>query len=462
MKRISEFIGGIMKLRALLMISALLLGTALFAQNTALHFDGVNDCVAIGNMGSEVTTSYTVEAWINPATTAIGTGEYLTYGRTIFASSTASQSKAMWVLLYGDELRIITFQAYENNNFLLQTSGVNIPANAWTHIAVSAVRSGQTHLYVNGVEYGTGVNSGTAGTWNTTMCIGDLRVNRLINFWGAIDEVRVWNDVRTQAEIQTYMNTPIDPNSDNLVAYYPLDESSGSTATDYAGNYDGTVMNGEVTHQQPAWGAEGPTLPVELSSFTAVLMVDNVVRIMWITQSETDLRGYYVFRGESNNLGEAVKVSPLIEPNNSSSQSTYSYLDEEIVTQGTYYYWLESMNLDGTYDFYGPVSVTLNGGEPNAPEVEILTGLLPVYPNPFNPTIHIPYKVDNDVNVEIKIYNTKGQLVRNWDQGIMQKGTHKVIWNGKDNQDSNCTSGVYLIKMQAGDQSFSTKAILSK
>jgi hypothetical protein len=73
-----------------LVLAMLGFSMGLTAQNNALMFDGVNDCVAIGNMTSEVSTSFTVECWFNPSSVAVGSGELATYGRAIFASSTSN------------------------------------------------------------------------------------------------------------------------------------------------------------------------------------------------------------------------------------------------------------------------------------------------------------------------------------------------------------------------------------
>jgi len=447
-----------MRLRVLFFVLMALATLSLMAQNTGLYFDGVDDCVAIGSMTSQITTTFTVEMWINPATVAVGSGELPTYGRTLIASSTGTD-KPLWLSLRGSEIWVRTFTG---NNPVLQTTGAAIPANAWTHIAVSATRSGQTHLYINGVEYGTGVNSGTQYVWNNTACLGDLRPGRLLPFWGAMDEVRIWNDIRTPQEIQTYMNTTIDPSSSGLVAYYMLNESSGSVAEDSAGNYDGQTRNGLTVNNNPQWLAEGPTLPVELSSFTAVLMIGNNVKIMWVTQSETDLQGYYILRSRNQDLNDAVKVSDLIISQNSSNQTSYSYTDEEVFDNGLYYYWLQSLNLDGSFDYHGPVSVNVSQDNPEAPVIPQSTSLVSVYPNPFNPQVQLRYYLETPTAVAFSIYNTKGQLIRSWQEGDKAAGTYQSTWDGNDNLGSACSSGIYLVKMQAGKQTSMKKAILAK
>ena len=66
-------------------------------------------------------------------------------------------------------------------------------------------------------------------------------------FNGEIDEVRIWNTARTNPEIQqNYMST-VDPASTGLVAYYKLDETSGTTAYDATSHgYNATVVGGAM------------------------------------------------------------------------------------------------------------------------------------------------------------------------------------------------------------------------
>jgi hypothetical protein len=65
------------------------------------------------------------------------------------------------------------------------------------------------------------------------------------NFKGQLDEVRIWNVARTQADIQADMYREIPGTSPGLVGYWKFDEGSGSTANDYSpNNNDGTLLGG--------------------------------------------------------------------------------------------------------------------------------------------------------------------------------------------------------------------------
>ncbi len=84
------------------------------------------------------------------------------------------------------------------------------------------------------------------------------------------------------------------------------------------------------------------------------------------------------------------------------------------------------------------------------------------YPNPFNPTTTISYFVPKNENVQIGIYNMKGQLVKLMVNETMAIGNHKITWNG-DNQDGNkVSSGVYFTKLETGGRILTHKMVMVK
>ena len=54
-------------------------------------------------------------------------------------------------------------------------------------------------------------------------------------------------------------------------------------------------------------------------------------------------------------------------------------------------------------------------------------------------------------NVEINVFNVKGQRVRSLVNGVYQAGEHFVVWDGKDDNGQNVSGGIYLYQMQTGD-----------
>jgi hypothetical protein len=84
------------------------------------------------------------------------------------------------------------------------------------------------------------------------------------------------------------------------------------------------------------------------------------------------------------------------------------------------------------------------------------------YPNPFNPETVIRYELPQEGEVNIDVYNLKGQLVRTLTSGFQTSGSYHVNWNGLDQRDQLTASGIYLIRLQLGDSMTTCKAILAK
>jgi len=213
-------------------------------------------------------------------------------------------------------------------------------------------------------------------------------------------------------------------------------------------------------------GDADPTLPVELSSFTATITNELMVKIAWVAQSETNHSGYNVLRAEANELSGAIRINPNLIDNgtNLGTQISYSYTDNEAYSNMQYYYWLESISLDGISEYYGPLSVTI--GDPNLdplpPAVPLATKLLYAFPNPFNPNTNIRYSVREAGKVNIDIYNVKGQLVRSFKAEHNAPGYYQVNWDGRDANGKPASSGIYMYRMSSGKYSSSKKMILAK
>jgi len=210
---------------------------------------------------------------------------------------------------------------------------------------------------------------------------------------------------------------------------------------------------------------EDATLPVEMSSFTATLSSETMINLQWTTESESNILGFNVYRSEDEELAHAIKLNAIvIEGSNSSTQHTYSFSDHEFESYTTYYYWVESIELNSEMCFYGPVSVLSGGQEEDVPEFtpQSLTGIVNVFPNPFSPNTEIAYKLRDTAELTISVYNMKGQRIRTLISGTKDGGHYQISWDGKDDNGNNCASGMYLARMQAGDTNSFHKMMLMK
>jgi hypothetical protein len=84
------------------------------------------------------------------------------------------------------------------------------------------------------------------------------------------------------------------------------------------------------------------------------------------------------------------------------------------------------------------------------------------YPNPFNPSTIVTYSIPVNVRVKIEIFNILGQRVASLFNQDQIAGTHSIAWNAKDDRGQKVSSGVYLLKMQAGTFSQVKKMLLTK
>jgi hypothetical protein len=194
------------------------------------------------------------------------------------------------------------------------------------------------------------------------------------------------------------------------------------------------------------------TLPVTMSSFTATATSQNLVNLQWVTESESNILGFNVYRSDDAEFAHALKLNAaFIEGTNTSSQQTYHFSDSEFEPGSIYYYWVESTEMNNNSSFYGPVSVlTGTQGEDVPPSpVDGVTGIVNVFPNPFSPGTDIAYKLRDTANVTLVIYNQKGQLIRSLVDSNKDSGLHKISWDGKDSKGNFCANGVYIARMQA-------------
>lgn len=217
---------------------ALALPLKLAAADHALAFATNTHYVSTSAMLTS--TTFTVEAWVKAFSFPV-------------ENQVASQYAG------GDGGRMIVGLKYTNTWFFIGGSSFSgttaIPSNTWTHLAF--VRNGTNcTTYVNGSLDKTVFNMPSVAVPNIGFMIGGI--NSFNNgFRGQIAEVRAWNTVRTQTEIQNNRSGRIIGNEAGLVGYWRLDEGLGDLALDHAGSNMGTITGA-------SW-AYGVGLPVATS-----------------------------------------------------------------------------------------------------------------------------------------------------------------------------------------------------
>ena len=95
------------------------------------------------------------------------------------------------------------------------------------------------------------------------------------------------------------------------------------------------------------------------------------------------------------------------------------------------------------------------------------TALLQNFPNPFNPETWIPYTLADDSDVNVRIYDVEGKLVRKLDIGYQRAGSYlnrekAVYWDGRDQLGESVSSGIYFYTLKADAFSDTRRMVILK
>ncbi len=224
------------------------------------------------------------------------------------------------------------------------------------------------------------------------------------------------------------------------------------------------ISSARAEEQFAVNGGDDSTLPVELSSFNAVQMQENGVKLVWVTQSESNNLGFNVLRSKINEVTEAGKINCDVIPGcNSSSENTYDFTDQDVEYEQRYFYWLESIDLNNNCMYYGPVDIFIERDkDEETPEEFTRLGIQAIYPNPFNPATNINYSVKHEGLVEIAVFNLKGQKVKTLVSKVSDAGDFSISWHGDTDNAEDTSSGVYFIRMNTENHVETRKIIMIK
>ncbi len=186
--------------------------------------------------------------------------------------------------------------------------------------------------------------------------------------------------------------------------------------------------------------------PVELATFSSIVVGDKGVKLDWVTTSETNNYGFYVERSVDGELFETIDF--VEGAGTTTEERSYSYVDNS-VNSGTYYYRLKFVAIDGSITYSDVLEVSI--GVPGTYE------LAQNYPNPFNPSTTIKFSLRDAGFVELKVYNVIGQLVETLVQRDMPAGYHSINFDA-----SRLSSGIYFYSIKANSFSDIKKMVFVK
>ncbi len=220
-----------------------------------LRLDGSNDYVeADAGPGFVSVTNFTVEAWVyRDWASGVMDGPVVHHS----ASDTVA-SDGEWELAigWGNDLYFLTHAGTASGVAPHPVSG------QWTHLA--GVYDGHNiMLYADGQLKSSVAQTRPMGSANIPLWFGRaLRQSAYLG--GKIDEVRLWNVARSQADIAANMSKSLTGTEPGLVAYYPINEGIGPVIYDYSRDYSdcyGTL------HGNPQWVVAYHMLDLNLPTY---------------------------------------------------------------------------------------------------------------------------------------------------------------------------------------------------
>lgn len=216
----------------------------------AIHFDGINDYVDLGNRYDDLSLPVTISVWVN-------VDSDMTYAFPIFNSQdnlplyngvTFAVSPVAFSVQYGDGRG-------EDNPAFRRGKSASIPNISGRWVNLTAIMRGHSDmdLFLNGTNIG-GQYSGDSNLPMASIFPGD---DAKIGYWhsngitthfkGLMDELRIFNRSLSETEIRDQMCKKLTGNEAGLIGYWTFDEVNGGILKDKSNNnFDGQLIGNPV------------------------------------------------------------------------------------------------------------------------------------------------------------------------------------------------------------------------
>ncbi|WP_165820627.1 IPT/TIG domain-containing protein [Pontibacter virosus] len=213
--------------------------------------------------------------------------------------------------------------------------------------------------------------------------------------------------------------------------YFTGTISVRSTSTEIGTRLSGSIVNSSLeATASVTLESEIVPLPVELIAFDAVKQ-GSEVKLTWATASELD-NDYFEVQMTEDLKGEFKAVGKVKSKVNTTSLRQDYGFSHKGNFNGTRYYRLKQVDLDGSFDYSKVVAVSSNG-------VNLAVGPR-VYPNPINADSKLVYNADRAGKLNVRIVNMNGSAVQNLSYDI-EEGENTILLN----LNNNLPTGIYIL-----------------
>lgn len=421
--------------------------------SNALSFDGSNDYVNCGNaVALQIDKEITVELWINPAGDARIIGKY------------DDQLKSGWRIHYYNSRFIFGVSSGITDHDLY--SSITSTPNQWHHVAGTYNKSsGVLKIYVDDVvTEENGFTSGVLLNTKDNLNIGRFEAYGIAYGKATLDEVRLWNVVRSETEIKNSKYLHIDSNADGLVAYYPFDQgiaggnNTGITIADdiTANNNNGTLHNFALNGNTSNWVAGISLTSCGAPAGLNVAHVSDTCAILtWDATGAGTLKLQVRYKSTSDSMWIKDRKSPAkskILVGGLTPNTTYRWQLRSFCTEDT------SAWVCGPNFTTAPATFALMPVITNASNIKVNTVSIQVAPNPSNGNftiqMHLPVK---EALTTLALYNSLGERVWQQQAGMLSGAVTKSIA-----LNNTLFTGIYILRIERNDVQLMQKVVVSK
>ncbi len=205
------------------------------------------------NPALDLTTTWTLEAWVYPRSGGNGVDQDI-------ISKWDGAPDASYIMQV-DRTGVLRVVTNDGTNQTIALSNALLANNSWQHVAAT-FDNGTLLLYLNGV-----LDKTVTGALTPINSSQPLAFGREGNFSGGtlngvVDEVRLWNVVRSASDLATFKDKRLSGSESGLAGYWRFDEGSGQVATDATGrgNNGRLGTSTAVDAWDPAWTTTAPLL----------------------------------------------------------------------------------------------------------------------------------------------------------------------------------------------------------
>ena len=315
-------------------------------ETNSLDFDGSDDVVQVPDAASLDLAgggTLSIEAWV------FITGST---GQMIVAKGSGASASYM----FGIEVTTRHLNWYNGPGDDYRESSSSVPLNTWTHCAVTN-NSGTVTFYINGSSAGGGgVGSAIGADNNIDVSIGAADFSGGQTIGGQMDDVRIWNDVRSATEIDASFRGELCGSESNLVGYWDCNQgtaggnNSGITTLNdkTSNNNDGTLNNFTKTGsssnfvsssaiQQNSLDFDGTDDYVDIPH-NAVFNTTTLTIEVWVKPETTTQQWSRIFSSDENHFEITQRSNNLNRFGVYTNSASNSVVNSANWTAGTWYH----------------------------------------------------------------------------------------------------------------------------